>query len=308
MVSKGLRKYVFKIKNKISIAFFNKSLYDGKIHIYPTLRCNYDCPYCVDNYRKSDFDGYSFQLRSVEEWAGKINELGRDVVFTGGEPFLYKRDGLSLTDLVNRLDRDIDVSIYSNMGIDLSDQLRRLRRQVTILVSFHPFEAKLPIFLKNIDTLRTLPGIKFTIHVVDADDNMTHPNVGVLKDELGRRNVPVMVDADQDFEGSRRQFRLQAKCSRKIVLLGPDGTRYQCVGKLTRRADHLENVFQDGLGKDLSIVDCKEYGYCAACDWLGETKIDVIDRVSSVPRIRQHLGKARAIDEVNADREPSSRV
>ena len=295
---KDIRMFLLKKTRKLAVEFFNRDIYDGKLRIYLTLRCNYDCPYCVDNYRKPDFDGYAYKIRSVEEWATKINELRRDVVFTGGEPFLYKHEGLGLVDLINRLHKSVHVSIYSNIGIDLSEQIAKLKRPVKMLISFHSYEAKIPIFMKNIDAVNSHSKIDFRVHIVDAGDNVEQPNVKELRDEMNKRNLPVLIEGDQDFEGSRRQFRLRAKCSRKIVLLAPDGTRFQCVGKLTRRADHLENIFDDGLKQDLNVVDCHEYGFCSACDWMGETKIEVVDKIPIIPSVRDYQHKTYNIKEV----------
>ncbi len=292
---KDLKHFFFRVKRKLSIELFNQNLYDGKMHIYLTLRCNYNCPYCVDNYNKPDFDGYGYKLRSVEEWSNKINALKRDVIFTGGEPFLYKHDGLDLIDLINRIDKRTHIDIYTNLGIDIRDKLPKLKRKINLMVSFHPYEAKSEIFFPNIDSVRSHNKIKYFVHAVDADDNMSHPLIPVLQAEMHKRDIPIHIDKDQGFEGSSRKFKMQATCSRKIILLGPDGTRYQCVGKLTRRADHLENIFEGGLKDELSVIDCHEYGYCAPCDWLGETKIDVHGMIPSIPTVREHIHKSYEI-------------
>lgn len=288
---KSIHKFIFKLKRRVSIELFNKNLYDGKIHIYLTLRCNYNCPYCVDNYNKEDFDGYGYKLRSAIEWSNKINSLRRDVIFTGGEPFLYKHEGLDLIDLINRIKNEIHIDVYTNLGIDIREKLTRLNRPVNFMISFHPYEANPDIFFSNVDAIAVNPNINFTVHAVDADDNMNHPNIELLIREMTKRRIHVTVDKDQGFEGSERKFRLNAICSRKIVLLAPDGTRFQCVGKLTRRADHLENIFVENLREDLSIVSCLEYGYCAPCDWLGETKIQVTGIIPSIPTPKEHIHK-----------------
>jgi organic radical activating enzyme len=296
---------VASVTRELSVRCFDKNLYDGKIRIYLTLRCNYDCPFCVDNYRKPDFDGYAYKTRSVEEWSSQINELGRDVVFTGGEPLLYRHAGLGLIDLVNRIHKRIYVSVYSNIGIDMTEQLAQLTRPIRMLASFHPHEAKVPLFMKNIDTIKSRDDISLVVHIIDSGNNLDHPSVMELREEMRERSIPVGIDADQEFEGSRRQFRLHAKCSRKIVLLAPDGTRFQCVGKLTRRADHLENIFDDGLKQDLNVVDCHEYGYCAASDWLGETTMEVLDRRQEAPSNRDYRRKTYSIHQVELRRKPA---
>lgn len=289
---KKLRRFFFRLRRKLSIELLNKNIYAGKINIYLTLRCNYDCPYCVDNYNKPDFDGYTYKLKTPREWADKINTWRRDVVFTGGEPFLYKVDGQDLVSLIHFIDPTVDIDVYTNLGIALGDRIRAISRPVRMLVSFHPYEAKPEIFFPNIDALMSNKNISFTVHAVDAMDNLQHVNIPLLKQEMERRSIPVLIDKDQGFEGSERRFKLHATCDRRIVLLAPDGTRYQCVGKLTRRADHLENVFESALQDDRQVVDCYEYGYCAPCDWLGETKIEVHDKIPIIPTVRSHIHKS----------------
>lgn len=292
-------KLLFRIRRRLSVELFNKNIYDGKLHIYITLRCNYNCPYCVDNYNKPDFDGYGYKLRRADEWINKINSLRRDIIFTGGEPFLYKVEGKDITDIINGIDSKIGIDVYSNIGIDVTDKLSKIKRPINLMISYHPYEAKLDIFFKNIDWIQSNNrNITFTIHAIDANDNMQHPLVPLFMEEAKKRNIPVNVDADQGFEGSTREFKLNAQCSRKIILLAPDGTRFQCVGKLTRRADHLENIFDSPLGPEKNIVSCYEYGFCAPCDWLGETKIDVTNHKSNIPDSRSYIHKTKPIEKI----------
>lgn len=300
-----LSRFLFRVRRRLSIELFNKNIYDGKLHIYLTLRCNYNCPYCVDNYNKSDFDGYGFKLRSPDEWASKINSLQRDVIFTGGEPFLYKVDGRNLVNLVNQIAPGIRIDIYSNIGLDITDQLSALKRRVNLMVSFHPFEAKLEIFLKNVDwMLHNRKHVTFTIHAVDALDNLSHPSIPRFREEMKDRSIRPTVDVDQGFEGSSRAFKKRATCTRSIVLLAPDGTRFQCVGKLTRRSDHLENIFEQPLAPDRVRIKCREYGFCAPCDWLGDTHIEVHDHTTNIPGTRDHIHKTKSIHEITLLKQP----
>lgn len=287
-IVKQIKDISFKAKRKLFIKLFDKNLYDGSIHLYITLRCNFNCTYCVNNYDKVDFCGYSYELKSIDEWAYKINDLKRKTIITGGEPFLYRYDKKDIIDLVNKVDRDIDVKIYTNCGIDIIKQLKKLERPIDLMISFHPQETKFETFFNNIDYLKN-NRINFTTHIVDALDNLNHPNVEIMKHEMSKRNLSISCDKDQSFEGSQRKFKLNAKCSKKIILLAPDGTRYHCVGKLMRRKDPLENVFAEDLKNELSIINCNEYGYCAPCDWLGETKIYVKDKFLKIPSIKDHI-------------------
>lgn len=288
---KFIRLLAFKIYRKLSILILKRNIYDRKFHIYITNRCNMNCTYCVNNYIMEDFRGFEFTQKKIEDWAFFINKYKRDVVFTGGEPFLYKENSKDIIDLINLIESRINVNIYTNLGINIIKQTEKLFRKIKLLISYHPIETDLNIFFNNLDHINQNQYIKYHIHIVDADSNLSAPVLKIFKKELTARNIIATVDKDQGFEGSSRLFKKQAICSRRIVLLAPDGTRFQCVGKMMRRSDHLENIFESELGNDKNIIECAEYGYCAACDWLGETIIKVINDKENIPNVHEHLKK-----------------
>ena len=90
--------------------------------------------------------------------------------------------------------------------------------------------------------------------------------------------VPVEIDVDQrDFKGCLQAKAQDALCRKRIYLLAPDGTRYQCVSRLMRAAEPLENMLDQPLSEDICVAMCSDYGKCAPCDGLGETTMGVLD-------------------------------
>jgi len=99
----------------------------------------------------------------------------------------------------------------------------------------------------------------------------------ILSDKLKQMNIDISFDEDQrHFEGSKRKFKKKVLCSRNIILIAPDGDRFHCVSKLMRQKQSIENIFDSKLSNSKKKIICDEYGYCAPCDYLGETEMEFI--------------------------------
>ena len=255
---------------ELASSYANPARFDGKLRIYLTLKCNLHCSYCVNE----KVDGADKSRESVppSAWAKAINRAGRHVVFTGGEPFLYK----NLPDLINAIDPFLAVSIYSNMSFDVTKILSQIKREASFFVSWHAHQKPdRAIFLANAKAIQANPLFTLTAHAIEA-----HENQQMLEVDLGffRKNgVPVEIDVDQrDFKGCLQAQAQDALCRKRIYLLAPDGTRYQCVSRLMRAAKPMENILSQPLSEDICVAMCSDYGKCAPCDGLGETTMGVL--------------------------------
>jgi hypothetical protein len=244
--------------------------FDNHLRIYPTLRCNLRCPYCVNEQVGPTVKDHDLPL--PEAWAEAVNREGRHVVFTGGEPFLYPK----FTDLVNGVARHLMVRVYTNLCLDLAEPLDALRRETLFYVSWHPQpNADRERFLANWHVIQDNPLLSATVHAVRTPETES-----LLKDDLSffeRHGLKVTVDADQrDFIGSGQPAKRPAYCRRRIYLIAPDGTRYQCVSRLMRGVEPMENMLAEPLASDACLSLCPDWGNCAPCDSLGETAMAVI--------------------------------
>lgn len=253
-----------KIKEKIW-----PSRFDGWLRIYPTLRCNLNCTYCVHSHNLPESKADTYQLVSWQKWAGFINKTGKDVIFTGGEPFLYPE----FVKLLNAIDVGIKVKIYTNFSADMQDYIKNCQRQVIFFGSYHPVSGPVDKFIGTINDIRAAGKFNGSIHMVGWTKQFEF--VTKAKEEFVRHKWFVYIDNDQYLQddSSCMKFRKKVRCTRRIYLLAPDGRRFLCISKMLRQKNALENVLESGLGPDQVTVECQDYGYCNPCDKLGETKI-----------------------------------
>jgi glycosyltransferase involved in cell wall biosynthesis len=253
-------------------AYVNAARFDGMLRIYPTLRCNLRCPYCVNDH----VPGGKKESPRIPglEWAAAINRHGRHVVITGGEPFLLP----DLVDMINAIDPSLIVRVYTNLSLDVREMLDALRREVRFYVSWHPRpHADYDQFLANLDRIQKHPLLWADVHAVRAKETED-----LLPSDLQHfSSVCLHIDVDDDqrsFIGSIGNKGSQALCRRRILLVGPDGQRYQCVSNLMRRKNPMENVLHEALRDEIHVTTCQDFGLCAPCDGLGETSIVTLVR------------------------------
>lgn len=246
--------------------------FDGWLRVYLTLKCNLNCPYCVHNHNLNDSKALDYQMASWRQWAEFINQTRRNVIFTGGEPFLYP----NFIELLNAINREIKVKIYTNLGADLQSFTRDCKKPVTFFATYHPSSGPLENFINTINRIRTAGKFKGNIHMVGWSKQRNF--VSEAKETFAKNKWYVYIDDDQYLLAncSSLKFRKKAQCTRRIYLIAPDGRRFLCVSKMLRQIDALGNVFERGLGQELITVKCEEYGYCNPCDSLGETTMKVL--------------------------------
>lgn len=257
-----------KIKEKIWPSGF-----DGWLRIYPTLRCNLNCTYCVHSHNLPESLADTYQLVPWTKWAEFINKTGKNVIFTGGEPFLYP----DMVKLLNAISPAIKVKIYSNFSADMQDYIKNCQHQVTFFGTYHPASGPVEKFIKTITALRAAGKFAGSIHMVGWTKQLEF--VTRAKAEFTRQQWYVYIDDDQYLQddSSCMKFKKMVTCTRRIYLIAPDGRRFICVSKMLRQQDALGNVLETGLGADQVSMVCQDYGYCNPCDKLGETRINLIN-------------------------------
>lgn len=249
--------------------YANPAKFDGHLRIYPTLACNLRCEYCVNE--EMGCRPFKYDMASPEKWVEAINRENRHVVLTGGEPFLYP----GILELINGVNPDLKLRVYSNFCLDLSGVLGKISRPVHFFISWHPQErADRDVFLANLKLMRENELLTADIHAIDAMETAK-----VLSDDLAffkEHGFNIGLDSDQrTFEGAGQMRNHLAVCSKTIYLIGPDGTRFQCVSRLVRNDEPMENMLEGPLGPEEAVSECSYFGTCAPCDALGETQMAI---------------------------------
>jgi organic radical activating enzyme len=261
---KKLKHFLRSIKKRV----LGRPLFDGRVRAYLTLRCNLNCEFCVNTYIDGDLKLHDYQLLSPAQWIRIFNSLGRDIVITGGEPFLYP----GLDEIILGVSPKLDITIYSNLKVPLKEDISWLRRKgLAMYLSYHPSYGDDAVFIKNLRLLKQYK-VPFTIHAINIIGREKLEKM--CADKLRGEVPPIIIDKDQRklFESSSKKFKKRVRCQRRIILIAPDGYRYQCVSRMVRRVAPLENLLTESFSGECRTADCGDYGYCAPCDGLGEIK------------------------------------
>ena len=261
----GKVKHLFRfLKKKI----LGRPVFDGRVRAYLTLKCNLKCEFCVNTHVDGGRNLNAYPLLPPGDWINIFHSLKRDIVITGGEPLLYP----DLNKIITGVNPGFDITIYSNMMVPLKGDLAWLKRKkLFFYVSYHPSYGSDSVFLTNIDTLN-IHKVPYRIHAINVMGKEKLHQLCV--ERLGGQLPPITIDEDQRslFESSSKKFKKKVNCRRSIILLAPDGTRYQCVSRMVRRVAPFENLANEPFSGVCRSVECADYGYCAPCDGLGEIK------------------------------------
>ena len=97
----------------------------------PTQKCNLKCIGC---YAASGADtAATVPYPLVDRVAGEVHDLfgGRFITISGGEPFLYRSDGKTLTDIYKKYN-DMLFLVYTNGTVINEEVARSLRRKLQV--------------------------------------------------------------------------------------------------------------------------------------------------------------------------------
>ncbi|MHC4549468.1 MAG: radical SAM protein [Planctomycetota bacterium] len=233
--------------------------------VYPTLKCNLNCPFCSDglDYDKSHM-GYA--PLTTERWIEIVDALpGNAVIFTGGEPTLFA----GLPDVINAVHQD-DLYLYTNLFYNVEKFFDRLTKPVKVFGSFHPNNKGVTAerIIANLRLLQAHPMCRYVANV----HTINHPSNGDVDEhrrtfqahglDLDIHQDQFITNANTPAACDGRNLRT-VRCAFDRIIIGPDGRRWICVSKMIR------NV-QDGLvpmdQTEVPELVCHEFGRCSPCD------------------------------------------
>jgi len=253
--------------------------FDGFIRIFPTLECNLKCDYCTNECHKNNGEDRKGQYVNADfkNWAEALKRLKIPVVITGGEPSLYP----AIIELLNELcGTKIPIKFYTNLvwSKEFMDKwLSEMKNSnVELFISYHTQSLSPEKFLQKILLLRDNNRFNGIVHTVLTKDN--GEAVREAKKVFNEAGVSLMIDDDYDYlygESCSQKIRRRVVCRKKIIIIAPDGNRYQCISKMVRRVQPLGTVFNsDCQNLESQVVSiCDDYGFCANCDTAFAAKI-----------------------------------
>jgi molybdenum cofactor biosynthesis enzyme MoaA len=214
----------------------------------------------------------------VTDWLKIIREQTAGPIFiSGGEPFLYQ----GITKLAVTINRFVRLNtngtlLNDKILIRLRDQCKkRLLLRVGIQENVYRTHDAAKAVMDLIAPYQTG---KMTIQCVilrtGNNGDWTRPLVAYGR-KLGLQcpDVEIQQLGAGEFPPKTLDNTDRVLCHRVCIhMFGPDGRRYQCIGKLHQRKDAVE----EGTEREGTIV-CKDYGMCAFCDHQGSMKIETYE-------------------------------
>ncbi len=256
---------LYNLVKKFSVyQYIRKIFKKTPMYAYLTFGCNLDCDYCTTKHNPPENKSKSYPIEKGEKWIEAINRIGKDVIFTGGEPTLHP----DFIKIIKNINEKILISVYTNFC--WSDEftqryINEITRPVRFYGSYHYSSGKPEKVIKVINKLREKNLMEGVIHMVDPHDDDFFKKVKEKFNQNGWYFFKTQRVLNS-YERCSMSFRKTVECSGKIIIIAPTGDRYQCVSKLFRMKDPLENIFHENLkGNKISCI-CHDYGFCSPCD------------------------------------------
>jgi len=269
---------------------FNKSAkYKYFFSVFLTLRCNFNCSYCIQ--KMSDFD-YNKEVDG-EKWIKFLTDKVRNkcLELIGGEPTLHK-DFKSIIEATHKL---YLLTVTTNLGTELFANMDKFinwagNKKVKWNTSFHPGNMACDEYIDRIKRMQKAglsvgqvasPNLEilnpYRKKLEDADIGFrTQVFTGFINGEL-RPNKEEMDKQDPkltgimfDWERYKDAFSCRKKrkmlCRSKRFLIAPNGNLHKCHYHLYSNGKNFGNVFNKYTYTD-KFFECDDYGFCNPCDY-----------------------------------------
>jgi hypothetical protein len=197
--------------------------------------------------------------RDFTLWHTAINREGRHILLTGDDPLTWA----ALPELINGIAGHIMIHIRTELPECAASVATRLHREVHFLAVWREERSDRAAFLERLALLLKNRLLAVTIQ-------------GEIGPEGGKRlTQDLFFFHDKGISVSRPEMKqpamlpsecLQALCRTPRYLVGPDGFRYQCISRLVRRDQPLENFLTASLDPAPCISSCTDCGTCTAED------------------------------------------
>ncbi len=264
----------------------------------PTLKCNYNCPYCIlkqPTYQKR----YAVTEQAHwAEWERVLNAMPHSIIgISGGEPFLYPH----IEELINSLSKKHRVSLVTNLSQKLDRFFELVKPPLSITVSFHPHCADRDEVSEKIKLL-TQKGYSIGVNTVaypeiiprlaelhehftrkvgvrfhiDPFVNSPYPNIYT---EADLEPIKHLIDNDRTFFTSEQPPSLKrCMAGEKYFIFFPDGEGYACFAGYYHNPENfsigniIKGTFKPLHERRLCKLSCVE-----GCD-LNDAVIDSLEK------------------------------
>jgi len=277
--------------------------------MYLTLRCNFKCPYCINN---NDGRGIKTRRRkeiNAEQWANALNKIqfGKiPLTIGGGEPTLHA----GFFELLDRLRPDIKVDLLTNLQFDIGEFMKRTRPERftmssapayrAIRVSYHVGQSSPIDLIEKVEKLQER-GYSVGIFGLDipqfVNENMRLMEMAVdkrifffPKNFLGVWNGQLY--GTYKYPSGLSGKREEVSCRTREILVDPSGEIYRCHRDLYKAENPVGNILNPELKIEDQFRPCANFGECNPCDVKLKTnfyldgvscQVEIIDKKTNNP-------------------------
>jgi MoaA/NifB/PqqE/SkfB family radical SAM enzyme len=253
------------------------------IALFLTLRCNLNCPYCINRFDKDDFKVKRVELTG-RQWADIINRIESfkdlPITFQGGEPTLHN----GFYDILENTRQDIKFDLLTNLEFDINlfmdrvspDRFKRDAPYASIRISYHPGMAD-PFVLADKTSILLNKGYSVGVWMVDHPEWAEHlsearkifESKGIdfrTKEFLGFYDNKLYGTYKYPNSLSGRIIKKSVQCRTSELIAAPDGRVYKCHSDLYAARDSIGNLLDSHFEVQNIYRDCPCFGLCNPCD------------------------------------------
>jgi len=244
------------------------------IEAYLTLRCNLNCPYCINDFKK-----VKRKRDEIGEWANGLNRFETDIPITlgGGEPTLHK----DFYKIVKNIKPTLKLDLLTNLQFDEDEFIKNCKGRFNwgegayknIRVSYHPSQQNPEKLINKIIKLQKY--FKIGLFGINHPENI---EANIKMAELARKNQIYFFIKDFLGEYDGKLFGYykypaglngrpkKALCRTKEILIDPEGDVYRCHRDLYSKENPIGNILDTNWKPEFKFRECNNYGNCNPCD------------------------------------------
>ena len=265
------------------------------IEAYITLRCNKNCPYCINQY--TGVERKRKELSS-KEWILGLNNISSDlpITFGGGEPTIHK----GFYEIIAGLKPEIKIDLLTNLTFDIEEFTtiippERFTRKEgdeykAIRASYHPKTTDPDDLITRAKTLDS-KGYGIGVFGINHPENLQY-NV-IMTEKCRKAGIYFFIRDFLGFYDDRlygyykhlnalNGNKKHCQCKTEELLIGPEGNVFRCHRDLYDGNGEIGNILNMAFDITDEFRPCDNYGLCNPCDMKLKLGPDLITSKCSV--------------------------
>jgi len=250
------------------------------IGVFLTYKCNFNCPYCINNYNTPTA---AKNMLSGAEFIEGLNRIeSRDdlpVSIQGGEPSLHP----DFYEIINNIKPSLRIDILTNLQFDVLEFINKIKPErlarsapySPIRVSFHPLKSNSAELISKTLILQN-NGFKVGIYGLDLPEfnsQNTEMRNKCMANNIDFRYKEFLGYHNGKLYGTYKypdaiagKLNISVKCAPSELLINPAGDIFKCHYHLYSNSCSVGNILSDQYTGDFNEIDCFDYGLCNPCD------------------------------------------